>query len=198
VAKPSTDPFVASADRLFEILPDNWREKIPGFLLILDQTKAYRIRDDFFSQRISTSGEQIVFGTGSGSVALASYGSFANQAEIYAGTAWTATASDGALHAVQNLFNGALSSIYVDGSNNSVASPGTLGFGSGSSFVVLGHNSFSGSYLNGYFLEAGVWAWRPVSQQFRDEYQPARLERLEFLMPKVAGFCSEGRSLRLQ
>lgn len=43
------DPFLSYADELAEYLPAYWSKKIPQFLLIVDQAKALKIRDDFFT-----------------------------------------------------------------------------------------------------------------------------------------------------
>jgi hypothetical protein len=58
------------------------------------------------------------------------YHNAANQAEIYAGSAGTATASDNAFHAMQTVFNGASSILAVDGSGTTV-NPNTGSFASG-------------------------------------------------------------------
>lgn len=77
------------------------------------------------------------------------FGSSANTLGAYAGSVLTAVANDGAWHAIQGLFDGASSSIYIDGSSTSGSS--------GSSNAETAINLCDGArgYLHGGFVEAG-------------------------------------------
>jgi hypothetical protein len=86
-----------------------------------------------------------------------SQGVTANTLEIYGGSASAAvTCSDGVFHGVQAVFNGATSSINVDGVSTSVSS------GAGANFMqntmTLGaYDSGTVAFYEGYYNEWGVW-----------------------------------------
>jgi hypothetical protein len=72
----------------------------------------------------------------------------------YAGSNATFTISDSSPHALQAIFNGASSNVYIDGSSTGT-SPGASSFGS-SGNVILGDNG-GGNSINGWVGEVGVW-----------------------------------------
>ncbi len=78
----------------------------------------------------------------------------ANLASVYAGITVSATASDAAFHAVNVVFNGASSSINVDGSST-VVNPGAQGFVNNLNLFSLGAGT---QQFHGYAAEFGIWA----------------------------------------
>lgn len=90
-------------------------------------------------------------------VQIGYHSSGANVAFIYAGSSVpTATASDGAFHAIQAVFNNASSDIYVDGSTN----PSNLGSSTGmdgASSIVLLTADIGSQPMEGQFSE--LWCW---------------------------------------
>lgn len=84
------------------------------------------------------------------------FSSTANKAYLLAGSALpTATANDNALHALQGTFNGASSSLYVDGTNTALATPGTGG--ASANTWGIGDDG-AGQHPSIYFYEGGFYA----------------------------------------
>lgn len=77
----------------------------------------------------------------------------ANQIVMYAGTSATKAATDSTTHATQSAFNGASSTLYVDGSSSTV-NPGTSG--STTNILAMGNN-LSGQSVTGNIFEFGIW-----------------------------------------
>lgn len=78
----------------------------------------------------------------------------ANQAAMYAGSVATlAGVADSAFHAMQAIFNGASSNLYVDGTANTVNPGGSTG----SLQVYIGNNQSVTAPLGGFLYETGVW-----------------------------------------
>jgi hypothetical protein len=77
-----------------------------------------------------------------------------NTGRTYAGSALTGTCSDDAFHAVQHVFNGGSSHLYVDGSDTS-GSAGTTGLSAAR--VYFGEDGFS-NFHKGTICEMGIWA----------------------------------------
>jgi hypothetical protein len=83
------------------------------------------------------------------------YNSGANQVVLYGGNvAPIVTASDGALHALQAVFNGASSNITVDGVAGTPADCGSSVFG-GNALTI---GQFGGASLDGSICEVGVYS----------------------------------------
>ena len=81
----------------------------------------------------------------------------ANIALMYAGTVQTISGiADNSFHAMQDIYNGASSSAYIDGTSHST-SPGTNTFPASGVLQVCQGASFS-NQLVGNFLEAGYWS----------------------------------------
>lgn len=78
----------------------------------------------------------------------------ANTVQMYDGSPITASASDGATHAIQMVSNNTGSTIYIDGSNNPNTS-GTFSIGSGSTFFLM-TDGFANN-MTGNWFETGVW-----------------------------------------
>jgi hypothetical protein len=77
----------------------------------------------------------------------------ANQFALYAGGAvTTAPATDNVFHAIQGVYSGASSSLYIDGSSTTPLSPGAAAL-SGS--IAIGDNN---NPLTGKVTEVGIWA----------------------------------------
>lgn len=101
----------------------------------------------------ATSARGAVLASATGGQPNAGFEPSANLVYIYAGGSIpTQAAADGSFHAVQNIFNGASSSINVDGSSTGAVSPGTTGISTG---IFLGNDGFN-SFLTGDALEAGL------------------------------------------
>lgn len=83
---------------------------------------------------------------------VTSFDAGANAVAIYSGSFQTASATDNVLHAVQNLYKGATSTICVDGSNTTV-NPGT---GSAGGSFQMGTDA-SNRGLTGIIAEIGFW-----------------------------------------
>lgn len=89
-----------------------------------------------------------------GNFVFAGFSSTANTVAIYAGTELdsTSSATDGALHSIQAIYNGSSSSIYVDGTQTT----GDAGTGSVTFPGCVGGNNCNGNNnLGGYLLEGG-------------------------------------------
>jgi hypothetical protein len=89
-----------------------------------------------------------------GSFLVTGFGSGANTWTNFAGSNVSVTASDGTLHAAQSLFNGASSSIYMDGSLTGSLNPGAADFGNTAAFINIG---FCFGNHNGTVTEMAVW-----------------------------------------
>ncbi len=74
-------------------------------------------------------------------------------ARTYSGSGVTRTATDNTFHAMQNVFNGASSHVYIDGADTS-GNAGTTGLTNNK--LMLGRSSFGG--MAGVICEAGIWA----------------------------------------
>jgi hypothetical protein len=85
----------------------------------------------------------------------AGFGNSANTSFIYAGFAVTTTASENALHAIQDVFNGALSTTNVDGTSTGSLNPGS---GSLSASTTVATGFYAGNGFTGQANEMGVWA----------------------------------------
>jgi hypothetical protein len=72
------------------------------------------------------------------------------------GTALTTTVSDSSYHALQFVFNGASSILYLDGTQTTGLSPGTHGYTADSGGPIWGRDSF-GNYIYGNIGENGWW-----------------------------------------
>lgn len=77
----------------------------------------------------------------------------ANKLAMLASTGTTYTVSDNVVHAVQNIFNGASSTGYVDGVSNSI-SIGTAALDTSSCTVG---SEGGANFLNGILQELGIW-----------------------------------------
>ncbi len=87
---------------------------------------------------------------------LNSFAASANTAYMNAGTAFTkASVPDSAFHAIQNVFNGASSSISVDSLGTSTGNAGANAFNNGQAMNVC-NDGFALS-LTGFFAEGGFW-----------------------------------------
>lgn len=83
------------------------------------------------------------------------FSSGANAIGLYSGgISATATASDNAEHSFQSIFNGASSSIVVDGSSTTI-NPGTSGL---SSELIEFSQTGGNNPFGGHAYEAGIWA----------------------------------------
>jgi hypothetical protein len=102
----------------------------------------------------NTSSFQVAAGAGTTNSMAIGFPNSANQVGGFAGSWQGASAADNSFHAVQMVYNGASSTIAVDGSESTV-SAGTNGLSS-SHTLRVGDDSF-GSILDGDFVEAGVW-----------------------------------------
>ncbi len=81
------------------------------------------------------------------------YSSTAHTAKMYAGGSVTATASDGAFHCLQAIFNGASSNLRVD-ATDTIGNASTSGIGAGTFEVGT---AGGGQAFGGFLLELGVW-----------------------------------------
>ncbi len=124
-------------------------------------TQAQPFTISFVYESTSTADSGIV----SGSIQIRPNQSGAGTGTLYAGnTSFTATMSNNAFHAGQVVFNGASSSINLDGTT-STGSPGTNGY-SATPVVVF---SISGSIpLTGYITEVGMWSGALTGTQMTD------------------------------
>lgn len=103
------------------------------------------------ADRLSSASAQSLIGNGTST--LVGWGT-ASQLRNFAGSVVTlGSVTDGIFHSEQNLFSGASSVIYVDGTSN-VTSQGTNGF---SGTIYIGNSGFGGNAFAGYFEEAGEW-----------------------------------------
>ena len=95
------------------------------------------------------------FGTvvGSASTIQAGFANVAGQAYLFAGTTQVVTASDNALHAIQAVFNGASSTMSVDGVLSGSLAAGANGVG-----TPLNVGGASGNFFNGLFTEGIVYS----------------------------------------
>lgn len=98
-----------------------------------------------------TSFADMTSGRSGGSVQLG-FGNSANTALLFAGTVQTATANDSTPHAVQGLYSGVASKLYIDGSSTTL-SAGTNGLGGGDGLSIGSGNNA----LDGFVCEAGWW-----------------------------------------
>jgi hypothetical protein len=82
------------------------------------------------------------------------FNSGANQFTLYAGSvASPVTANDSAYHAIQGVYNGSSSIIYVDGTQTTGLSAGASALGN-TAPIILGAGN---NYLTGNIAEAGIW-----------------------------------------
>jgi hypothetical protein len=102
---------------------------------------------------VRTSGVAYMDAFASGAGVQAGFDTTANKVFVYAGSNLpTATATDGVFHAVQTIWNGASSVLYVDGSSTTTAStPGTNSLG-----ITLSIGG-SSSLLTGCVAEVSLW-----------------------------------------
>lgn len=85
---------------------------------------------------------------------LIGFNTSVDNANMFAGSNVAAAAADNAFHAVQAVFNGASSVLYVDGSSSTVnAGAGAV---SSATTIKVGTNGF-GSPLDGAIAEVGIW-----------------------------------------
>jgi len=111
---------------------------------------------------ISFAAQRVSFGTGFtavldgdvGNTPQAGFNSSANGIYEYSGGSPVSTAAtDGSYYAIQAIFNGASSIITVNGTDNSVASSGNIGWSAG--HVGIADQNNGGNTID--WLEAGVW-----------------------------------------
>jgi hypothetical protein len=77
----------------------------------------------------------------------------ANNAYIYAGSVANAAATDSSFHAVQGVFSGASSVLYIDGTSNSVSA----GTSTATTFFNIGSDDGTTHFMDGAGGEVGIW-----------------------------------------
>jgi hypothetical protein len=127
----------ASSQRVF-IGSASFTETQPGTAIVVANHTAGRGVQDGIAD---LGGNQMLF-----------YPSAGNQAGVFAGSNLTRAATDGSWHAVQDIINGASSSINVDAGQTT----GNAGTQAQTGSVTLGADSFS-NFFDGSLVEAGYW-----------------------------------------
>jgi hypothetical protein len=107
----------------------------------------FQIRRGGFTDSVAVSGSN-------GTYPNIGWDTTANQFAIYAGTNVFGTATASAWHAFNVLFNGASSSVMVDGTNNTGLNPGTNNIGTDQIFIAAA--DISGASLTGDITEFGL------------------------------------------
>lgn len=117
-------------------------------------TQAQSFTVSFVGERTSGTAYGYIFGD-NGAVLL--FNNAANGMAMFAGgSVPSATANDNVFHAAQALFSNASGALYIDGSNNTMASMGTTGLANANLYLYTQNGS--GGFVNGKFCEVGVWA----------------------------------------
>ncbi len=101
-----------------------------------------------------TTNFSMVMSAGGGGVPQIIFQNAVNSLGLFDGSLVFATAADNAIHAIQGVFNGASSIIYIDGSSSTVNAGAGVG---GNPFHLSGDTLGVATFLAGDTYEYGIW-----------------------------------------